>query len=97
MDPLAGDDVLGSAVPNGCDVPVIDLAELFEWAARTGVAHPRDLAMLLELERRHRHCAATRLRVAAEHGIHERTLRRRRARALDALRAAREDYLRDVS
>ncbi len=98
VDPLgAGGDVLGSVGPSGCDDAELDLEELFAWAARTGVANARDLAMLLELERLHRHGAGTRLRVAAEYGIHERTLRRRRARALDALRAAREDYLRDVS
>ncbi len=97
VDPLAPGGLLGLAKSDADDDREIGLEDLLEWAARTGVAAPRDLAMLLELERRRQHGAATRLRVAAQCGIHERTLRRRRARALDALRAAREDYLREVS
>ena len=49
--------------------------------------------MLLDLERRRGYGTATRHRVANELGINERTVRRRRDRAIAALRQAAPTYL----
>ncbi len=64
VDPLAAGGVLALAPTEPYDDQDIALQDLLEWAARTGVAARRDLAMLLELERRRQHGAGTRLRVA---------------------------------
>jgi hypothetical protein len=79
--------VTGAAV----DDDDLDLIDVLMWAARTGVAPPTDLVMLLLSERApagpHRHA------VAWEFGVHERALRRRRSRTLAVLRAASDRYL----
>ncbi len=72
----------------------IDIVELLQWAAVAGVARPRDLALLIDLELEPG--PGVRQRVASKHGVHERTVRRRQARTLAALRQARSTYLRDV-
>ena len=53
--------------------------------------------MLLDLERRRGYGTATRHRVAHDLGINERTVRRRRDRALAALRQAGPAYLAAVA
>ncbi len=73
----------------------IDVVELPRWAAAAGVATSQDLALLIDLELEQR--PGVRHHVAAKHGVHERTVRRRRARTLTALQQARSTYLRDVS
>jgi hypothetical protein len=74
-----------------------DLRELLSWALRGGVARHEDLRLLLELETAREHVRAPRLVVAAAHGISEKTVRRRRDRALNALRQARSQYLAAVA
>ena len=56
-----------------------------------------DLLMLLDLERRRGYGTATRHRVANDLGINERTVRRRRDRAIAALRQAAPTYLASVA
>ena len=53
--------------------------------------------MLLDLERRRGYGTATRHRVANDLGINERTVRRRRDRAIAALRQAAPTYLTSVA
>jgi hypothetical protein len=53
--------------------------------------------MLLDLERRRGYGNGTRHCVARDLGINERTVRRRRDRALTALRQASNDYLATVA
>lgn len=69
----------------------LDLIDFLMWAARTGVAPPTDLAMLLASERAP--AGPGRHAVAREFGVHERALRRRRSKTLSALRAATDRYL----
>jgi hypothetical protein len=111
LDHRAVARLLDQALPApGEDAP--RLAEVLVWAARTGVARVEDLALLAELAYRdlpagrghggrHSHEAApdrdTQVQVAGRLQISERTLRRRRDRALAALAAASEDYLRAVA
>jgi len=75
----------------------VDLIDLLVWAASGGVAEPEDLRLLLELERQRGYGSAARHRVAAAFGISEKTVRRRRDRALGALRAVTGDYLAAVA
>ena len=75
----------------------VDVVDLLLWAGGHGVAPLEDLLMLLELERRRGYGTATRHRVAHELGVNERTIRRRRDRALTALREAGDDYLATVA
>jgi len=89
-----------------------ELAEMLVWAARTGVAPVEDLVLLAELAHphppavldrgdRHGHAVVgergTQGDVARRLQICERTLRRRRDRALAALSAASESYLQAVA
>lgn len=69
----------------------LDLIDVLMWAARTGVAPPNDLVMLLLSERAP--AGPSRHAVAREFGVHERTLRRRRSRTLSVLQAASDRYL----
>jgi hypothetical protein len=69
----------------------LDLIDVLMWAARTGVAPPNDLVMLLLSERAP--AGPGRHAVAREFGVHERALRRRRSRTLSVLRAAGDRYL----
>jgi hypothetical protein len=71
----------------------VDVLDLLLWAGGHGIAPLQDLLMLLDLERRRGYGTATRHRVAHDLGIHERTVRRRRDRALTALRDAKDAYL----
>lgn len=72
-----------------------ELSDLLAWAHQQAIAPPEDLALLVEFERHRGYGTAARHRVAAEFGINERTLRRRRDRTLTALRAAALEYLDD--
>ncbi len=71
----------------------LDLLDLLIWAKRTGVVDAEDLALLLHVEHAREQGGAAQLRAAAEWGINERTLRRRRERTLTALQAASAGYL----
>lgn len=101
IDPLdvhATCAILDRPVPGPGDADDgLDLSDMFAWARRHGIAEPRDLALLVALERHRGYGTGTRHRVAAAFGIHERTLRRRRDRALGALRAAAGRYLDDTT
>lgn len=74
-----------------------DLADLLAWAVRRHVVAEADLRLLVELERSRGYRNHARDQVAAAFGINERTVRRRRDRALAALRAATGEYLRAVA
>lgn len=71
----------------------LDLHDVLVWAASTGVAPSRDLALLLAIEHSREYGGPAQLHVASEWGINERTLRRRRDRTMTALRAASGSYL----
>jgi hypothetical protein len=71
----------------------VDVVDMLLWAGGHGVAPLQDLLMLLDLEQRRGYGTATRHRVAHDLGINERTVRRRRDRAITALRAVRWEYL----
>jgi hypothetical protein len=75
----------------------VDVVDLLLWAGGHGVAPLQDLLMLLDLEQRRGYGTATRHRVAHDLGINERTVRRRRDRALTALRHAGPVYLASVA
>ena len=75
----------------------IDVVDLLLWAGGHGIAPLDDLLMLLDLERRRGYGTGTRHRVAHDLGINERTVRRRRDRALTALRNASDAYLATVA
>ena len=70
---------------------------MLHWAGEHCVAPLQDLLMLLDLEQRRGYGTATRHRVADDLGINERTVRRRRDRALAALRRAGPTYLAEVA
>jgi len=70
----------------------LDLVDVLMWAARNAVCPPGDLVVLLASERVP--AGPARRALAAEFGLHERALRRRRQRTLTALRAAGGHYLR---
>lgn len=71
----------------------LDLGEVFAWAKATGVAQGRDLELLLAIERNREYGGNVQVELARACGMSERTLRRRRDRALAALRAAGSSYL----
>jgi len=75
----------------------LDVADVLAWAGGQGIAPMQDLWMLLDLERRRGYGNAARHRVADHLGVNERTVRRRRDRALNALREASNDYLATVA
>jgi hypothetical protein len=83
------DDVV--AGPGDCGE--LDLFDVCMWAERTGVAPAADLALLLDVTDARQHGGDAQRRVAARWQIDERTLRRRRNRALGALAAASDAYL----
>jgi hypothetical protein len=70
-----------------------DLAELLGWAGANQVAGADDLRLLVRLHELSGYGTGSRHRVAAEFGINEKTLRRRRDRTLAALRAAGPRFL----
>ena len=86
------------------------LVDVLVWAHRTGVVDSSDVALLIDLvaaaERRARpgHSAHRGVNVtgeiaevAAQRGVHPKTIWRHRARVLSALRAASRDYLAAVA
>lgn len=75
------------------DVSARMLADLFAWAQREQIASTADLALLLEFEQAGEFGRGAGHRVARNHGLHERTVRRRRNRTLAALRSASGRYL----
>jgi hypothetical protein len=94
------------------DADALSLPDLLEWAQRTGVIDRGDAALLIELmlaadgvNESDRHAAPGRglnsadevSAVAARHGVHQKTIWRRRARALSALRDASGRYLAAVA
>lgn len=70
-----------------------ELVELLLWAVDNGVASRADLMLLTEVFGGQ----GARCRVAAEWGLSERTVRRRRDRTLAALRGAADRYLAEVA
>ena len=75
----------------------IDLVDLLSWAAGSGIVSLDDLRLLVALEDHRGYGNQARQRVADQWGINERTVRRRRDRALAQLRAAAGDYLAAVA
>ena len=95
LDPF---DAAWLSFPASPDSPAgqdFGLDELLCWADRHDVAGADDLRMLVSLHERAGYGTGARHRVAAEFGINERTVRRRRDRTLTALRAAGPRFLRD--
>lgn len=86
-------DWLDQPVPGPDESASGELADLLAWAQRTGLVSANDVALLVTLEHQRGYGTGTRHRVAAAFGISERTLRRRRKRALAALRSAAATYL----
>ena len=82
---------LDTADPDNADI------DLLLWAGGHGIAPLQDLLMLLDLEARRGYGHAARHHVAHDLGINERTVRRRRDRALRALRQASDAYLATVA
>lgn len=75
----------------------IDLIDVLSWATSTGIVSEDDLRLLLALEEHRGYGNQARQRVADQWGINERTVRRRRDRALGKLRAAADHYLSAVA
>lgn len=90
-------DFLGYFDTTEAETDDIDVVDLLLWAGGHGIAPLDDLLMLLNLERRRGYGTGTRHRVAHDLGINERTVRRRRDRALTALRNASAAYLATVA
>jgi hypothetical protein len=94
----------------GCNT-VRELVDLLEWAQASGALGGQDVALLLDLvaaahrtddeldqvQRRGLNIAAEVRLVAAWWGVNEKTVRRRRDRALGALREVRDDYFAAVA
>lgn len=76
------------------DLHVIDV---LAWAGRTGILGVDDIELLLQVERRREQPGTAQQDLARSWGISERTLRRRRERALTALRHASGRYLSDCA
>jgi hypothetical protein len=89
--------MLDHSIPGPGEDNEIRLPDLLTWAAGSGVASREDLALLVELEESRAHSRSPRLCVAAAHGLSERTVRRRRDRALSALRQASARYLAEAA
>jgi hypothetical protein len=94
------------------DTDALSLPDLLEWAQRTGVIDRCDAALLVDLMRaadatgltdwdissgRGLNRAGEVSAVAARHGVHQKTIWRRRARVLRALREASGRYLAAVA
>jgi hypothetical protein len=82
--------LLGRDLAGEWDDDSLSLVDVLLWAERTGIVHADDVALLVELGRTERGATSA---VAARLGVHERTVRRRRDRALAALRTASDRYL----
>ena len=98
-DAWAVEHYLGRRTPGPAGEPQVALDDLLKWAADQQVVTERDLAVLRALARPHRDGPGWgRLGpVARELGVGERTVRRRRDRALCALRAERDHYLKNAA
>jgi hypothetical protein len=88
--PEAEAGLLGRNTPDAGDEEAVTLVDVLLWAERTGVVDADDVALLVELEQAGRGGIAV---VATRFGVNERTVRRRRDRALSALRSASSRYL----
>lgn len=77
------------------DLDDVDLLDVLCWAECSGLASQRDLQVLVAAEVAHDRCAGSAYQrdIAAELGINASTLRRRRERALEAMKGAHRDYL----
>lgn len=75
----------------------VDVVDMLLWAGGHGIAPLQDLLMLLDLEQRRGYGTATRHRIADDLGVNERTVRRRRDRALASLRDAKQKYLAEAA
>lgn len=73
----------------------LDLFDLLTWATRNNVLDPGDVALLVQIEQVRARSGAERRQLAQQWGVTQRTLRRRRQRALTAIRATAGDYLAD--
>lgn len=90
-------DELGDFVPGPDEEPDLDVLDLLRWAVRSGV-DAAGIALLIQTECcRDRDPVHADQKVAAEHGFDVRTLYRRRARTLTALRGAAVEYLAAVA
>ena len=109
-DGPAGAQSLTGVVVDVHDRDESGLVDVLVWAHRTGVVDSSDVALLIDLvaaaERRtgpghraHRGVNVTGeiAEVAAQRGVHPKTIWRHRARVLSALRAASQDYLAAVA
>lgn len=87
-------EVFDQTVPGPGDDDELDLVDVLMWADRTGVASARDLEVLVDAERSRERMAgaASQQQIATALGIHESTLRRRRDRALAAMRNASAQF-----
>ena len=94
IDPI---DALRPADTAQQDCQDVDVVDLLLWACGRGIAPLEDLLMLLDLARRRGYGNGTRHRVAHDLGVNERTVRRRRDKALTALREASDAYLATVA
>ncbi len=83
----------GLMVHGPYDDPGLDLVDVLTWAQRTGVVTGPEVALLVDIAYAREAGGPAQLRIAAEHRINERTLRRRQERALTRLRAASGAYL----
>jgi hypothetical protein len=92
VDPVSAGEVAGgglldvSAAGEDDDLDVVDL---LLWAERTGIVDADEVALLVEMATIGRGAPRE---IAARRGLHERTVRKRRTRALEALRAASGRY-----
>ena len=87
--------LMPAAAPGDSDD--VDVADLLQWAVRSGV-DAAELELLMATERGrdvHRHGGDS--KVAADYGISTRTLYRRRSRTLAVLRTVAHDYLAAVA
>ena len=84
-----------STLPAPDEHPGLELADVLAWARRRHIATTDHLTQLVALECHRGQGARVRASLAAQFGVHERTLRRHRDRTLAALRAAASDYAAD--
>jgi hypothetical protein len=82
--------LLGRVELSGPDNEEVTLLDVLRWAERTGVVGPADVVLLAELGQTGRGGID---KIAARLGVNEKTVRRRRDRALAALRTARSRYV----
>lgn len=88
-----GELVNASRPPETDLSPMAELVDVLTWAARRRIVDPADLQLVWQVEHRRGDGIGAVAQVAAAWGVHERTVRRRRACAVAALRAAAPAYL----